>query len=65
MIPMRCFTCGRPMAHQWDVYQEREAKLRTEKKDNPAFKVLASLHVGRACCRRMFLCQQDMYHKTT
>lgn len=28
MIPIRCFTCGKPIAHLWCLYQEKLQELR-------------------------------------
>lgn len=59
IIPMVCFTCGKPIAHLWITYQEL---LITHAADeSPAFTALQKLAIHRECCRRMFLCQHDMY----
>jgi DNA-directed RNA polymerase subunit N (RpoN/RPB10) len=88
IIPMNCFTCGRPIAHQWEDYLQSVKKFeslgRVEKSSpefaklsgktdldllelvgnkTPEFLALADNHIGRHCCRRMFLCQHDMYDK--
>lgn len=67
IIPMVCFTCGLPIAHLYEQYLElvKQDYLAQEKKETtktPEFKALAQLKIGRECCRRMFLCHQDMYH---
>lgn len=49
IIPIRCFSCGKPVAQDWDEYAER-----TEKGEGVE-KVLDSLGHKRYCCRRMFL----------
>lgn len=49
IIPMRCFSCGKPIAHLWEEYQQRVAK--GESPD----KVMDSLGLERYCCRRMFI----------
>lgn len=54
LIPVRCFTCGKPIAQDWE-----EFKLRTSKGE-PAGKVLSDLGFDRYCCRRMFLSQVDL-----
>jgi len=53
IIPIRCFSCGKPIAHLWE-----EFKKRTEKGENPG-KVLDELGLERYCCRAMFLGQDD------
>lgn len=50
MIPIRCFSCGKPVAHLWEEYKKRV----NEKKEDPA-KVLTSLGLKRYCCRGLFL----------
>ncbi|MBS3165050.1 DNA-directed RNA polymerase subunit N [Candidatus Woesearchaeota archaeon] len=49
MIPVRCFSCGKPVAHLWDSYQER-VKAGEERK-----KVMDDLGLERYCCRATFL----------
>jgi|UniRef100_A0A6C0BMP4 DNA-directed RNA polymerase subunit N (RpoN/RPB10) len=76
IIPMVCFSCGRPIAHLWDQYlklvKDYEIQQRTQTQTQtqqapqpethtPEFLALRDLKIGRQCCRRMFLCQQDMY----
>jgi len=68
IIPMVCFSCGKPIAHLWDSYLDHvkqfEVESKGKKTSNTAeFYALAKLKIGRECCRRMFLCQHDMYEK--
>ncbi len=76
IIPMVCFSCGKPISHLWEDYlslvknYEIESEAESTKKNKkssesktPEFKALADLKIGRECCRRMFFCQQDMYQK--
>ena len=53
IIPMRCMSCGKPIAQFWE-----EFKTRTEKGEDSK-KVLDSLGLERYCCRAMFLGQED------
>jgi DNA-directed RNA polymerase subunit N len=53
IIPVRCFSCGKPVGHLWDEYQE---KINSE----PKGKVLDSLGVERMCCRGLFLGHVDL-----
>jgi len=54
IIPIRCFSCGKPIAHLWE-----EFKKRTEEGE-PAGKVLDELGIERMCCRSVFLGQTDL-----
>lgn len=54
IIPVRCFSCGKPVAHLYDEY-----KARVEKGEDPK-KVLNDLKLDRYCCRSMFLGQVDL-----
>lgn len=71
IIPMVCFSCGRPISHLWFQYLEKvktyEIAQRFDTKNKsqytPEFLALRDLHIGRMCCRRMFICQHDMYEK--
>ncbi|MFH1590406.1 MAG: DNA-directed RNA polymerase subunit N [archaeon] len=54
IIPVRCFSCGKPIAHLWEDFKER-----TEKSEDPK-KVLDELGLERYCCRGMFLGQVDL-----
>jgi len=49
MIPIRCFTCGKPIAHLWQKYKEKIEK------GEDAKKVLDELGLERYCCRAVFL----------
>lgn len=54
MIPIRCFSCSKPIGHLWEEYKERVAKG-----ENPK-KVMDSLGLERYCCRAMILGQVDL-----
>ncbi len=54
IIPVRCFSCGKPVAQDWDQYVERTKKGETEAK------VLDSMGHTRFCCRRMFITHSDV-----
>jgi len=51
LIPVRCFSCGKPVAEYWDDYKERVMKGESKEK------ALDELGIDRYCCRRMFLSQ--------
>ena len=53
IIPIRCFSCGKPLAHLWEEY-----KRRVESGEKPK-DVLDSLGIKRYCCRAVFLSHID------
>lgn len=54
IIPIRCFSCGKPIAHLFDKFKERVEKGEDSKK------VLDELGVERYCCRAVFLGHTDL-----
>jgi len=54
MIPIRCFSCGKPLA---GVYEEFMKKV--ENGENPE-KAMDGLGLKRYCCRRMIFSQADL-----
>lgn len=54
IIPIRCFSCGKPVAHLWEGYLERVKKGEDRKK------VLDDLGLERYCCRGLFLGHVDL-----
>lgn len=54
IIPIRCWSCGKPIAQCWEEYEERT------KKGEPAKDVLDELGLERYCCRAMFLGHVDL-----
>jgi len=53
IIPIRCFSCGKPIAHLWEKFKARIANG-----EEPG-KVLDELGLERYCCRQMFLGHED------
>ncbi len=49
IIPVRCYSCGKPIGHLWEEF-ERRVKAGEDKK-----KVLDDLGLDRYCCRSIFL----------
>ena len=49
LIPIRCFTCGKPIAHMWEDYKEQVSK------GEDVGKVMNKLGLDRYCCRGVFL----------
>jgi DNA-directed RNA polymerase subunit N len=54
IIPIRCFSCGKPIAHLYKDFKEKIAA------GEPAAKVLDELNIERYCCRAAFLGQTDL-----
>jgi len=52
IIPIRCFSCGKPIGHLWE-----EFKKRSQTEDSK--KLMDELGLERYCCRSMFLGQVD------
>lgn len=53
IIPIRCFSCSKPVAHLWAKYVE------LIKKESPK-KALDELGLERYCCRALFLGHVDL-----
>ncbi len=53
IVPVRCFSCGKPIGHLWEEYKKRVAAGESPKK------VLDDLGLKRYCCRSVFLGQED------
>lgn len=49
IIPVRCFSCGKPVGHLWEEYNERLEKGDTK------LKALDAVGLDRYCCRGLFL----------
>ena len=54
MVPIRCFSCGKPIGHLWEEYNTRVAKGEDRKK------VMDELGLKRYCCRAQFLTNVDV-----
>ena len=59
IIPIRCFSCGKPVAQLWVPYKER-----VEAGEDPK-KVLDELKLERYCCRSLFLGHIDLLEKVS
>lgn len=55
MLPVRCYTCGKPLFINYDTYKE----LCNVHKS--AGDVLDLMGMKRTCCRRMYLSYVDVY----
>ena len=54
IIPIRCYTCGKPIGHLWEAYQ-KEIRKGTKPKT-----ALDKLGLERYCCRSVFLTHVDL-----
>ncbi len=54
IIPIRCFSCGKPVAQLWDKYKERVKKGESRKE------IMDSLGLDRYCCRALFMGHIDL-----
>lgn len=57
IIPIRCFSCGKPIAHLYEEFKDR-----TNKGEDPK-KVLDELGLERYCCRSIFVTHVDLLDK--
>ena len=55
IIPVRCFSCGKPVGHLWEEFDERVNKGEKRKK------VLDDLKLKRYCCRALFMGHVDLF----
>ncbi|MDP2628683.1 MAG: DNA-directed RNA polymerase subunit N [Nanoarchaeota archaeon] len=54
IIPVRCFSCGKPVGQLWEEFEKRVSEGESPKK------ILDDLNVERFCCRSVFLGQTDL-----
>jgi len=54
IIPVRCFSCGKPLGYLWEIFKERVLAG-----EDPG-KVLDDLGVKRYCCRRVLLAHVEL-----
>ncbi|MCK4635190.1 MAG: DNA-directed RNA polymerase subunit N [Candidatus Aenigmarchaeota archaeon] len=54
IIPIRCISCGKPVAQLWEEFNKE-----VEKGNDPK-KVLDKLGLKRYCCRSLFLTHVDL-----
>ncbi|USN45793.1 MAG: DNA-directed RNA polymerase subunit N [Candidatus Woesearchaeota archaeon] len=54
IIPIRCISCGKPVAHLWEEY------LELVKNGMDKDKALDKLGLERYCCRGLFLGHVDL-----
>ncbi|MBS3125012.1 DNA-directed RNA polymerase subunit N [Candidatus Woesearchaeota archaeon] len=49
IIPIRCWSCGKPIAHLWEEFDSRSKKGESKKE------ILDELGIDRYCCRAMMM----------
>ena len=54
IIPIRCFSCGKPVGHLWEKFKEKVEKGEDRKK------TMDELGLERYCCRALFLGHIDL-----
>lgn len=54
IIPVRCWSCGKPIGQLWESYLEKLEKGEDKKK------VLDELGLERYCCRAVFMGHVDL-----
>ena len=54
IIPVRCLTCGKPVGHLHEEFQDRVEKGQDTKK------VMDDLGLQRYCCRGLFMGHVDL-----
>jgi len=54
IIPIRCWSCGKPIGHLYEQYKER-----LEKGEDPK-KIMDELGLKRYCCRAILLGHVDL-----
>lgn len=60
LIPVRCFTCGFPVAEYYDEYKKKIKSTEDGGEGKTAEQALDDLNVTRLCCRRMFVANVDL-----
>ncbi len=66
IIPVRCFSCGKVIAHRWQEFCDLVGDREEYGEHNPTKdvgKILDKLGFNRYCCRRMFLSHVDLIDK--
>jgi DNA-directed RNA polymerase subunit N (RpoN/RPB10) len=57
LMPVRCFSCGFPVAEYYDKYNDLVKKGKSQKE------ALDELKIEKYCCRRMLLSNVDYIHE--
>jgi DNA-directed RNA polymerase subunit N len=54
IVPVRCFTCGKPIGHLWEEFKKRRES------GEDCGKILDNLGLKRYCCREVFLATVEL-----
>lgn len=54
MVPIRCFSCGKPVAQYWEEYREGIENGEDSKE------LLDSFGLERYCCRQVLISHKDL-----
>ena len=54
IIPIRCWSCGKPIAHLWEAFLEKVKKGESKKE------AMDELGLVRFCCRQQFMGHVDL-----
>jgi len=57
IVPVRCYTCGKPVGAYWEEFKKRVDG------GEDAKKVLDEMGMTRYCCRRMFISHSELIDK--
>lgn len=79
IIPIRCFTCNKVIAHLWEEYlnqiqmayiendvsnrKNRFVNIEELEQKTVEGKTLDKMNISKYCCRRMFLAHVDLCDK--
>ena len=67
IIPVRCFTCNKVIAHLWNDYcslvEEKRAELGENSEVTAESLAMDQLGLRRYCCRRMVLTHVNLIDK--
>ena len=55
IIPIRCFSCGKPLGHLWEDFKDKASKKNADVKN-----LLDEAGIERYCCRSLFLGHVDL-----
>ena len=55
IIPVRCWSCGKPIGHLWEEFAQK-----TDNKTRNVKETLDSFGLNRYCCRAMFIGHVDL-----
>ncbi|MFO8016384.1 MAG: DNA-directed RNA polymerase subunit N [Candidatus Woesearchaeota archaeon] len=54
IIPIRCYSCGKPVGHLWEEFKKRVSAGEDRKK------ILDDMGLDRYCCRGLFMGHVDL-----